>query len=219
MNTDHRPSTILLADDHVPTRRGLRSILEGDGFTVVAEADNALDAVDAAKRFMPAVCILDVAMPGSGIAAAERITHSVPDTKVILLTVSTSREDLLDSLRAGASGYLLKSMNPERLPAAVRGVMAGEAAIPRDLVPKLLEELRRMKRAGGSDIEASRLGLTRRETEVLGLLAAGLGTSEISSRLEISATTVRRHASELMRKMQVESRDEAVEMLRRLRSA
>jgi DNA-binding NarL/FixJ family response regulator len=211
--------TVLLADDHAATRKGLRSILEADGFLVVAEADHALAAVAAAKNHMPRVCILDVAMPGGGIAAAERITRSVPGTHVIMLTVSSSREDLLDALRAGAAGYLLKSMDPERLPYAVRGVLAGEAAIPRDLVPKLLAELRNSRIGASGSLEAARLGLTEREAQVLGLLEAGLRTSEIASRLQISATTVRRHTSGLMRKLQAQSRQEAVAALRRIREA
>jgi len=209
--------TVLLADDHVATRKGLRSILEAEGFTVVAEADHALGAVAAAKNYSPRVCILDVAMPGGGIAAAERITRNLPGTYVIMLTVSSSREDLLDALRAGASGYLLKSMDPERLPHAVRGVLAGEAAIPRELVPKLLVELRNSHSPVGT--EAAKLGLTEREAQVLGMLEAGLATSEIASRLDISATTVRRHTSGLMRKLQADTRQDAVAALRRMRDA
>jgi DNA-binding NarL/FixJ family response regulator len=210
--------TVLLADDHVATRKGLRSILEADGFRVVAETDNALAAVTSARALSPRICILDVAMPGGGIAAAERITRSVPGTSVIMLTVSGSRDDLLDALRAGAAGYLLKSMNPERLPHAIRGVLAGEAAIPRDLVPKLLAELRSSRLDGAGEIEASRLGLTEREVQVWALLDAGLGTAEIATRLEIAPTTVRRHTSGLMRKLEVSSRDQAVARLRALRA-
>ncbi len=187
-------TTVLLADDHVATRRGVRSILEADGFSVVAEADNALEAVAAARSLSPHVCILDVAMPGGGIAAAERITRHVPGTYVIMLTVSSSRDDLLEALRAGAAGYLLKSMNPERLPHAVRGVLAGEAAIPRELVPKVLVELRNSS-PGAAGVEALRLGISEREAQVLALLEAGLSTAEVGVRLGISATTVRRHVS------------------------
>ncbi len=213
MTLDGTPQiSVLLADDHVATRQGLRSILEADGFLVVAEAENALAAVAAAKTFAPRVCILDVAMPGGGIAAAERILRDAPDTHVIMLTVSSSREDLLDALRAGASGYLLKSMNPERLPHAVRGVLAGESAIPRDLVPKLVAELRNSQ--PGPPVEARRLGVSDREAEVLVLLEAGLSTSEIADRLGISTTTVRRHASALMRKLGVRTRGEAIAAFR-----
>jgi DNA-binding NarL/FixJ family response regulator len=208
--------TVLLADDHVATRRGVRSILEEEGFRVVAEADNALAAVSAARSHEPDVCILDVAMPGGGIAAAERITRHVPGTHVIMLTVSGSRDDLIDALRAGAVGYLLKSMNPERLPHAVRGVLAGEAAIPRELVPKLLAELRSSP-PGSAAIVAERLGVSEREAQVLSLLDAGLATADIGARLGISATTVRRHASGAMRKLGAANRGEAIAILRQVR--
>lgn len=210
-------TTVLLADDHVATRRGVRSILEADGFSVVAEADNALEAVAAARELSPHVCILDVAMPGGGIAAAERITRNVPGTYVIMLTVSSSRDDLLEALRAGAAGYLLKSMNPERLPHAVRGVLAGEAAIPRELVPKVLVELRNSAPAAAG-AEARRLGISEREAQVLALLEAGLGTSEVGVRLGISATTVRRHVSTVTSKLKVRTRAEAIAMLRQMRT-
>jgi DNA-binding NarL/FixJ family response regulator len=210
--------TVLLADDHVATRRGVRSILESDGFRVVAEADNAIAAVAAARELSPMVCILDVAMPGGGIAAAARIRQNVPESRVIMLTVSGSRDDLLEALRAGAAGYLLKSMNPERLPHAIRGVLAGEAAIPRELVSKLLVELRNSS-PGLTPAEARRFGLSAREVQVLGLLEERHGTAEIASRLGISATTVRRHLSAAIRKLEVRDRTEAVDALRQIRSS
>ena len=209
--------TVLLADDHVATRRGVRSILEADGFRVVAEADNAVAAVAAARELAPMVCILDISMPGGGIAAAARIRQNLPETRVIMLTVSSSRDDLLEALRAGAVGYLLKSMNPERLPHAVRGVLAGEAAIPRELVSKLLVELRNSS-PGMTPVEARRLGLSAREVQVLGLLEERHDTAEIASRLGISATTVRRHLSAAIRKLEVRDRAGAVAAMRELRN-
>jgi DNA-binding NarL/FixJ family response regulator len=214
---DEPEITVLLADDHIPTRRGVRSILEAAGFRVIAEADNAIDAVAAARELAPRVCILDVAMPGGGINAAARINRDLPETRVIMLTVSSSREDLLESLRAGAAGYLLKSMNPERLPHAIRGVLAGEAAVPRELVAKLLAEFQNS--SNGSGAADRRFGLSAREAQVLALLEANLGTAEIAARLEISATTVRRHLSQAVRKLQVRNRSEAVAELRRLRAS
>jgi DNA-binding NarL/FixJ family response regulator len=211
--------SVLLADDHAAVRAGIRLALAGEGFDVVAEAADGPEAVALALELKPDLALLDVNMPGSGIKAAEEIAHALPSTFVVMLTVSRDDDDLFAALRAGASGYLLKDTDPGRLPYALRGVLEGEAALPRGLVARLIEEFRtRGKRRRLPLMRQRGVELTDREWEVLELLHDGLSTSEIASRLSISPVTVRRHVSEILKKLRVTSREEAVELLDRTES-
>lgn len=204
---------VLLADDHAPTRADIRDALEIDGrFLVVAEAADAAGAVSRALRVRPDVCVLDLNMPGSGVAAAWEIASRLPTTKVVMLTVSDEDEHVRSALRAGAVGYLLKDMNPERLPHALADVLAGEVAIPRRLVTRLVEDYRDRGRRRRLLADDARAQLTSREWEVLDLLRRGLSTREIASRLVVSDATVRSHVAGLLRKLGVEDRDAAVRM-------
>ena len=199
--------TVLVADDHAPTRAGVRDALGDDGFTVVAEAAGADAAVELALRERPDVCLLDIHMPGGGIAAAARITEELPEIVVVMLTVSREDEDLFAALRAGAAGYLLKDMDPARLAPALRGVVAGEAAVPRTLVARVVEEFRSSERRPSLPLVRRRgARLTPRESEVIELLRERLTTAEIAHRLGLSAVTVRRHISSILAKLQVPDR-------------
>jgi len=199
--------TVLVADDHAPTRAGVRDALGDDGFTVVAEAAGADAAVELALRERPDVCLLDVHMPGGGIAAAARITENLPESAVVMLTVSRDDEHLFAALRAGAAGYLLKDMDPARLAPALRGVVAGEAAVPRTLVARVVEEFRSSERRPSLPLVRRRgARLTPRESEVIELLRERLTTAEIAHRLGLSAVTVRRHISSILAKLQVPDR-------------
>jgi DNA-binding NarL/FixJ family response regulator len=146
MNGPHQQAsadvTVVLGDDQGGTRAGVRQALEARGIRVLAEAGTAEEAIAAAIRHRPVVCLLGVHMPGGGIVAADRIKAALPDTKVVMLTGSDRDEDLFASIRAGADGYLLKTMSARRLPEAIRGVLLGEAAIPRQLVTRLLQDYR-----------------------------------------------------------------------------
>jgi len=202
-----RPLTVLIADDHAPTRAGVRGALGDGGFAVVAEANRADAAVEGALRERPDVCVLDINMPGSGIAAAARITEQLPDTAVVMLTVSREDEDLFASLRAGALGYLLKDMDPGRLAAALRGVLSGEAALPRTLVARVIGEFRAAERRPSLPLVRRRgAKLTAREWEVLELLREQLTTAQIAHRLGLSDVTVRRHVSSILAKLRVPDR-------------
>jgi DNA-binding NarL/FixJ family response regulator len=201
---------VLIADDHMPARAGVRAALEGHGFEVCAEAEDAEGALEAARRERPDVCLLAIRMPGGGISAAGRIHTEMPNVAIVMLTVSTRDEDLFDSLRAGAMGYLLKSTDPGRLPHAIKGVLEGEAAVPRALVARLVDEFRTRGRRRRLGAEAQ---LTSREWDVLERLADGATTAEIAARLSVSPVTVRRHVSTLMQKLGVSSREEAVRLL------
>ncbi|MFL5818285.1 MAG: response regulator transcription factor, partial [Conexibacter sp.] len=134
--------SVLIADDHAAARAGVRAALERGGFVVCAEASDGRGAVEAALRERPDACVLDVHMPGgSGIEAAAEIAGQLPGTAIAMLTVSADEDDLFAAIQAGAVGYLLKDVDPERLPFALAGVLAGEAAIPRPLVGRIVAEL------------------------------------------------------------------------------
>ncbi len=206
--------TVLLADDHAAVRAGIRMALDGEGFRVVGEAADGPAAVATALEFEPDLVLLDVNMPGSGIKAAEEIVQALPGTTVVMLTVSRSDDDLFAALRAGASGYLLKDTDPSRLPFALRGVLEGEAALPRGLVARLIEEFRtRGKRRRLPLMRQRGIELTEREWEVLDFLHDRLSTAQIAERMSISPVTVRRHVSEILKKLRVSSREEAVQLL------
>jgi DNA-binding NarL/FixJ family response regulator len=205
---------VVIADDHPMTRVGVRIALERDGFEICAEADDAATAVEAAERERPDICLLDIQMPGSGIHAAEEIARKVPDASIVMLTVSRSDRDLFDALRVGASGYLLKDTDPERLPLALRGVLEGEAALPRHLVTLVIEEFRERGRRRPL-LKRRGVVLTDREWEVLELMSQGLTTFEIADRLFIEPVTVRTHVSAILKKLQVSSRKAALELLAR----
>jgi RNA polymerase sigma factor (sigma-70 family) len=205
---------VLLADDHPPTRAGVRGALEGQGFSVVAEVGTAGAAVETALRERPDVCLLDINMPGNGIAAAAGIAAELPDTAIVMLTVSRDDSDLFDALRAGASGYLLKDTDPERLPHALRGVLDGEAALPRTLVARVIDEFQaRSRRRRLAFAKKRGVELTEREWEVLELLHQKLSTAEIAERLEVSRVTVRSHIAAILKKLRVPDREAALRLL------
>jgi DNA-binding NarL/FixJ family response regulator len=210
------PLRVLVADDHPPTRAGVRAALSGGDFEVCAEAGDGPTAVEAALREKPDVCLMDIHMPGNGIEATEEIVRRLPDTAVVMLTVSRSDSDLFDALRVGARGYLLKDTDPERLPHALKGVLEGEAALPRRLVALVIEEFRERRRHKWLPLLNQRgVELTSREWEVLELMRQGDTTAEIAERLFVSPVTVRTHVSAILRKLQVSNRKEAVELLER----
>jgi DNA-binding NarL/FixJ family response regulator len=204
---------VLVADDHPPTRAGVRLALERGGFSVCAEVGDADSAVEAALRLRPDICVLDVNMPGGGITAAAEISRRLPDAAIVMLTVSREDADLFDALRAGATGYLLKDIDPARLPLALEGVLAGEAALPRGLVTRLVQEFRTRQRSKRLLAGFAGARLTDREWDVLELMREGQSTNEIATRLAITPVTVRRHISEILRKLRVTDRESAVRLL------
>jgi len=209
MVTDAR-IRVIVADDHAPTRAGVRASLDEDGFEVVGEVSNARAAVDLALSLQPEVCLLDIHMPGNGIAAAEEISKLLPNCAVVMLTYSRDDDDLFDSLRAGARGYLLKDMDPDRLGPALRGVLQGEAALPRSLVSKVLEEFEGRSRRK-LFVRAQRpTQLTSREWEIMELLRDGLSTEDVAGRLFVAPGTVRVHVSSVLKKLRVPDRAAAI---------
>jgi DNA-binding NarL/FixJ family response regulator len=203
----------VLADDHAATRLGVRLALEEGGFHVVAEAADARGAVEAALEHRPDLCLLDVYMPGEGIAAAAELSEARPDMPIVMLSVSDTDEDLFEALRAGACGYLLKDTDPHRLPYALGAVLNGEAALPRVLTARLITEFQR--RGGGyrtRDAAGGLVTLSKRESEVLELLRTELTTKQVAHRLGISPVTVRRHVSDILKKLGVHDRGAALRL-------
>ena len=201
---------VIVADDHAPTRAGVLASLDVDGFDIVGEASNARAAVDLAVTLQPEVCLLDIHMPGNGIAAAEEISKSLPNCAIVMLTYSRDDDDLFDSLRAGARGYLLKDMDPDRIGAALRGVLAGEAALPRSLVSKVLEEFEGRSRRKLFMRAQRPTQLTSREWEIMELLREGLSTEDVATRLFVTPGTVRVHVSSVLKKLRVGDRASAI---------
>jgi DNA-binding NarL/FixJ family response regulator len=209
-----RPTRVLVADDHLPTRDDIATALERDGrLTVCGVAANASEAIAVAVREEPDLSLLDVRMPGSGITAAWEISARLPATRVVMLTVSREDRDLFDALRAGAVGYLLKDTPLAEIPAALAPVLRGEVAMPTSVVARLVEEFRdpsarRRKILGGG---AGRR-LTSREWEIIDLLRRDLSTGQIAKRLFISEVTVRSHIASALHKLRVPDRRAAIGM-------
>ncbi len=204
---------VLIADDHPPTRAGLRLALEDGGFEVVGEARSGRQAVELAAETRPDVCVLDVRMPdGDGVAAVEGILAASPGSACVMLTSSFDDEDLFAALRAGAVGYLLKDVDPDRLPGALRGVLRGEAALPRALVMRLVDEIRGRARRRVALPGRKAVDLTEREAEVLRGLRDGKTTKELADALGVSSVTVRTHVHTLLKKLRVPDRQAAVRL-------
>lgn len=212
-----RQLRVLLADDHAPTRQDLRWALTQGGLQVCAEASDAAHAVQLALETSPDICLLDVRMPGGGVAAAWEISARLPTTKVVMLSVSDEDTDLFSALRAGAVGYLVKDLDLRLLPRALRDVADGKAAIPRALVTRMVKQFHTHEPRFRTTAMTTDLGprLTSREWDVLAALAEGLSTREISRRLQIKPSGVRAHISALVHKLGVADRDEAVALFRK----
>ena len=204
---------VLLAEVDAPTRAGIRLVLEASGFAICAEPVDAGAAVETALRERPQICLVDENLPGGSIAAIDAISRGLPETKLLVLTESEEPRSLLGAIRAGASGFVRKDVDPSRLPATLRGVLAGEAALSRRLSLRVLESLRRRERGRTAAHAPGRRSVTDRELEVLELMADGLRTSEIAQRLSVAEVTVRRHRSSAMDKLGAADRAAAIEVL------
>lgn len=204
---------VLLADDHRPTLLELREVIAADSrFEVCALACDAASAIESATRHRPDACLVDVCMPGSGVAAAWEIAARLPGTRIVMLSVSCEDRDLFPALRAGACGYLVKDIDPARLPDALADACAGGAAMPRALVSRVLESFRtreaRRRPLGGEQ------QLTGREWEVLDLLNRGMSTGQAARRICVSDATVRSHAAAAARKLGASTREQALAAFR-----
>jgi DNA-binding NarL/FixJ family response regulator len=203
-------TTVVVADDQDLVRSGLQLVLEARGCTVVGEAANGREAVDVVRRTAPDVVLMDVRMPVlDGIAATRAITDAGLPSKVLVLTTYDLDAYVYEALRAGAAGFLLKATPPDRLVEGVRTVAAGEALLAPSLTRRHIEEhVRRPAPAPG--IPEPLRGLTERELEVFGLIAAGLSNDEIAGRLFVSEATVKTHVNRVIAKLGGRTRPQLV---------
>ena len=208
-----RNPSVLLADDDLSHHRAVREALETNGFVVAGEVSDAASAVDAATRLHPDICLIDIELPVEGLNAVGRIARASPATQIVVLTSSDRAEDVVTAFTRGASGYLLKGIDGERLAFTLRGAYHGEPPLSRSLVPYLVDEIRRgsIRRV---TLPSGSVTLTPREWEVGEMLRDSATTSEIAERLGVSPITVRRHVGLLLSKLGAKNRESAVELLR-----
>lgn len=206
---------VLLADDHPLFLDGLRSVLTARGIEVLGTARNGTAAVELARLRHPDVVLTDVEMPGVGGLAALRVMRAeMPDVKVVVLTLSDSDEDLFAAIGSGACGYLLKTLEPSELVAHLGEVMRGAVVLSTGLAERIVREYVRAS-AGARVTEAARAGdLTPRQADVLALVAQGLSCRRVAQRLGLSELTIDRHVSELVRRLHLSARLEAIEPAR-----
>lgn len=203
---------VLIADDQALFRRGLYVVLgTEDGIEVVAEAENGEEAVDKARELAPDVVLMDVRMPRvNGIEAARRIRAEVPTTKILMLTVSDEEDDLYEAIKAGANGYLLKEISVEEVAEAIRAVTQGQSLISPSMASKLLNEFNALVKKAEEKQQFPAPALTAREVEVLRLVAKGMSNREIAEELYISENTVKNHVRNILEKLHLHNRMEAV---------
>lgn len=204
---------VLIADDHELFRRGLRMVLDDEpDLEVVAEAGDGREAVELARDQAPDVVVMDVRMPSvSGIEAAGLIKADQPGIRILMLTISDEEDDLFEAVKAGANGYLLKEISIDEIAAAVRSVHAGQSLITPSMASKLLTEfaeLVRKEQPVPQDVPAPRL--TPREVEVLQEVAKGLSNRDIAQSLSIAENTVKNHVRNILEKLHLHSRMQAV---------
>lgn len=207
---------VMLVDDHALVRAAIRQAITAADVETVAEAATAEEALHLAPQLLPDVLLVDIDLPGmNGLHLVRELATRLPDTRIVILTVSTSERDLLDAMRYGASGYVTKDISPEALLRTVRGVHAGELAIPRRMAARLVGRLL------ATSVHAPVLGddpamatLSAREQEVLRLLADGLTDRAIADALTISPRTVESHVGSILGKLGVRNRADAARRYR-----
>ncbi|MBL8775458.1 MAG: response regulator transcription factor [Acidimicrobiales bacterium] len=206
----HAGIRLMLADDHRMLREGLRRSMAEQGFDMVGEARDGAEAVELARVLQPDVILMDVTMPElDGVEATRRIRSALPQVKVVMLTMHADQDVLASAIRAGASGYLVKDCSTEEIAEAVRMTARGDTIISPRLAASMLDEVRRIdgRPAGGPDEERV---VTRREEEVLQLIADGCSTPEVAERLYISQKTVKNHLASIYQKLDARDRTQAV---------
>ena len=210
-----QPLRVMLVDDHALVRSAIRQALEAPDIVVVGEASSAEEAMELAPQLRPDVLLLDIDLPGlSGIEAVREIAPRLPDTRIVMLTASTDRRDLLEAIRHGATGYLNKDLTGDALLRAIRGLRKGDLAMSRGHAAAVVEHLARGARSRPGQTEEIDGMLSAREGDVLRLLAEGMTDREIAAALAISPRTVESHVSSVLRKLGVRNRAEAAQRYR-----
>ena len=215
LRREQEPIRTLIVDDHALFRRGLEIVLVTEpDIEVVGQAGDGTEAVEKAAETVPDVVLMDVRMPrSSGIQACRAIKDVAPSAKIIILTMSDEEEDLFEAIRAGASGYLLKDIPLDEVSDAVRAVHGGQSLISPSMAGKLLTELAALARreeVSGPPQQVPAPKLTDREMQVLKLIARGMNNRDIAKELFISENTVKNHVRNILEKLQIHSRMEAV---------
>ena len=198
---------VLVVDDHPLFRDGIISLLEAAGLDVVGQAQNGVEAVDLTQTLQPDLVLMDISMPKmTGLQALEAIKAAQPETQVVVLTVSEDDEDLLAAVQAGASGYLLKNLDADQFLELLVGLQQGEAAMTRKTTARLIAGVA----ARAAQPQEDEVRLTKRELELLHLVAAGFSNKAIGQQLSVSENTVKYHMRNILQKLQVQNRAEAV---------
>lgn len=202
---------VMLVDDHGFVRSAIVQALDGPELVVVAQASTAEEAFERALEVRPDILLVDIDLPGaSGLNLLRDLAPRLPDTRIVLLTVSTDQRDVTEAMRLGAAGYLTKDMNPDALLRAVRGVLNGDLAMPRRLAAATMRELAdAARRRPGEGRTEGGSSLTAREDEILRMLADGLTDREIGTALSISTRTVESHVGNILRKLDARNRADA----------
>jgi two-component system nitrate/nitrite response regulator NarL len=210
MTIPDTPIKVLIVDDHTLFRSGICSLLSRqDGFEVVGEAGDGLEGVKRAQSLKPDVVLLDLHMPGtSGLEAVRLIADGAPGTHVVMLTVSEDAEDLMECLRAGAQGYLLKNIDTQYLLDSIRRAAEGEAVMSPQMTAKLMASVRKQPREAAVAV-AEKDRLTPRERDTLALLAKGASNKEIARHLDLAESTVKIHVQNILKKLNLSSRVQA----------
>ena len=205
------PIRVLLVDDYEIYRHGLRMILQlEDDIVVAGQTANAHDAVRTAVELRPDVVVLDIYLPdGSGIAVCREITQRLPHTRVLMLSASEDDTDLVEAIKAGATGYLLKDIAPDQLADSIRATALGQPQVSPALAPTLMGELSAVVRGAPPRVGVPVADLTDREREVLGLVARGWSNRKVAAELFIAENTVKNHVRNILDKLHLGSRTEA----------
>jgi DNA-binding NarL/FixJ family response regulator len=198
---------VVVADDHSLFRDGITSLLEAAGYQVVDQVGDGDLAIEAVRNLRPDLVLLDITMPNkNGVETLEVLKSEFPTLKVVMLTVSDEDQDLLAAIQAGADGYLLKDLNSEEFLSMLEGLEKGEAALNRKMVTRVMNGYQKLATQSAESNE----GLTGREIELLHLMVDGLSNKQIAEKLFISENTVKYHIRNILQKLDVQNRTEAV---------
>lgn len=220
-----RTLTVMLVDDHALVRSAVRQALDAPDINVVGEAATAAEALELAPKLAPDVLLLDINLPGTdGLSLLRELAPRLPRTKIVMLTISDDRRDLMQAVRSGAAGYLTKDLGPAALQRAVRGIKSGDLAMSRSMAADVVRELAAATRRGAAAPTGIESGealdvLSPRELDVLRLLSRGLTDRAIAEQLGISARTVETHVGSILHKLAVRNRAQASAVYRTERGA
>ncbi|MGH2448108.1 MAG: response regulator [Chloroflexota bacterium] len=211
-----QPIRVMLVDDHVFWRHGLRQIIDAEpDMSIVSEAGEGEEAIRKCIAAQPDVVLMDINMPRmSGVEATRSIAQQVPEARIVMLTVSDTDENLFESIKAGALGFLTKDVQPDEMIKAIRDTMAGEASLSPFVAARLVKFI---QEGGPRQSPTTTANLTEREDEILRLIAKGARDREIADELFISESTVKKHVQNVLRKLHARNRVEAVGHLDSLR--